>query len=216
VGLITANLPQLLHGAAITLVLTVVSVALGMIVGAAVCGLQLSTNPVARGLGRGFVSVCRGLPLLVTILAIFYLPPAFGLNIDAWPAAILALTLNTGAYQAEIYRAGYMMIPASQIEAARILQMDPWQIRVYVVAPQLLRLVLPSLTNAAVDIMKSSSLVSVIAITDLVRVSQQLVALTYRPVEIYASAALIYVVLTLMISGLGQLAERRLGMGFQP
>jgi polar amino acid transport system permease protein len=211
---IYANVPYLLHGALITLLLSTMSVMLGMVVGLAVCGLQLSSRPFARRLGHAFVSVCRGLPLLVTLLIIFYVPSALGLPIDEWPAAILALTLNTGAYQAEIYRAGYSMIPTSQIEAARILKLNRWQIRFYIVAPQLFRLVLPPLTNAAIDIIKSSSLVSVIAVTDLLRVSQQLVAQTYRPVEIYITAAVFYVVLTLMISGIGRLAEKRLGMGF--
>jgi polar amino acid transport system permease protein len=211
---IYANVPHLLHGALITLLLSAISVMLGIVVGLAVCSLQLSARPAFRHLGHAFVSVCRGLPLLVTILVIFYVPSALGVAIGEWPAAILALTLNTGAYQAEIYRAGYSMIPPSQIEAARILKLNRWQIRFYIVAPQLFRLVLPPLTNAAIDIVKSSSLVSVIAVTDLLRVSQQLVAQTYRPVEIYVTAAVLYVALTLMISGMGRLAEKRLGMGF--
>lgn len=212
-SVVYANIPGLLHGAFITIMLSALSITLGMGVGLCVCSFQLSANLWPRRFGYAFVSLCRGLPLLVMILVVFYVPSAIGMSIGAWPAAILALTLNTGAYQAEIYRAGYLLIPPSQIEAARILKLNHWQIRVHIIAPQLFRLVLPALTNAAIDIMKSSSLVSVIAVTDLLRVSQQLSAQTYRPVEIYTAAAALYLMLTLLISGVGRLAERRLSAG---
>ena len=119
--------------------------------------------------------------------------------------------MNTTAFQAEIYRGGFLTLPPGQFEAARILGITPWQARRRVLIPQMMRLVLPSLTNETISILKSSSLVSVVAVTELMRVSQEIVAVDFRPMEIYLAAALIYFVMNHVLAGLGRVLEYRLG-----
>jgi polar amino acid transport system permease protein len=125
-------------------------------------------------------------------------------------AAIGALALNTTAFQAEIYRGGLLAIPPGQFEGARILGITVWQARRRVLIPQMMRLVLPSLLNETISIVKNSSLVSVIAVTELLRVSQGLVAVSFRPTEIYLAAAAIYLTINLVLAQLGRISERHL------
>ncbi len=124
--------------------------------------------------------------------------------------AILALTLNTVAFQAEIFRGGLLAIPPGQLEAARMVGIRKWAARQHILVPQILRLVIPSLVNETISILKNSSLVSVIAVTELMRVSQQIVATTYRSFEIYIAAAIIYIVINFLLSLVGRMAEQRL------
>jgi polar amino acid transport system permease protein len=162
-------------------------------------------------LGTGYISFFRGTPLLVQLLLAFYLLPVL-LHIDVPPiaAAIGALAMNTTAFQAEIYRGGLLALPAGQFEAARILGIGPWQARRKILIPQMLRLVLPSLTNETISIVKASSLVSVVAVTELMRVSEEIVAVDFRPIEIYLAAALIYFVINYVLAGLSSMLERHL------
>jgi len=139
-------------------------------------------------------------------------PPALGLPVSSLVAAFLGLTLNTAAFQAEIYRAGYQSLPKGQAEAASALGLSRWQIHRLVLLPQVLRLTLPALTNEAVDILKNSALVSVIAVTDLLRVGQQVTAVTYRPLEVYIAVAALYLILTSLIGLAGRFAESRFKM----
>ncbi|RUX43816.1 ABC transporter permease subunit [Mesorhizobium sp. M7A.F.Ca.US.014.04.1.1] len=141
---------------------------------------------------------------------ISYLLPLNGINVAPILAAIIALTLNTIAFQAEIFRGGLLAIPRGQLEAARMVGIRKWAARQHILVPQILRLVIPSLVNETISILKNSSLVSVIAVTELMRVSQQIVATTYRPFEIYIAAAIIYIVINFLLSLLGRMAEQRL------
>jgi polar amino acid transport system permease protein len=125
-------------------------------------------------------------------------------------AACLALTKNTAAFQAEIYRGGLTAIPTGHTEAARMLGMTQFQIRKNILLPQMFRAVLPSLTNEATSLLKNSSLISVIGVTELLRTGQQVVATTYRPLEVYFIIALTYLVMTVSLGILGRVLERRL------
>ena len=118
--------------------------------------------------------------------------------------------MNSAAFQAEIYRAGLTAVPNGQIEAARMLGLGPLAIRTQILVPQMFRLVIPALVNETISILKNSSLVSVIAVTELMRVSQQIAAVTFRPMEIYLVVGVIYVVMNLFLSQLGTRAEARL------
>jgi polar amino acid transport system permease protein len=150
----------------------------------------------------------------VQLLVVFYVPSGFGVEMAPIPAAILGLSLNTAAFQAEIYRGGYATISPGQVEAARVLGITRWRISFHVLIPQVLRLTMPALVNEAIDVLKSSALISVIAVAELLRVSQQVVAVTYRPLEVYVVAAALYFMLTSCIALFGQLAERKLRANF--
>jgi polar amino acid transport system permease protein len=206
------HLARLAEGAVTTFTLSIAAIAVGCPLGLALCWARRAGGIVSR-LAAVYIGFFRGTPLLVQLLILFYIPPVVGLEISSFTAAFLGLTLNTTAFQAEIYRAGYLAIAPGQTEAARVLGLTRWSVQRYILVPQVLRLTMPALTNEAVDILKNSALVSVIAVTDLLRVGQQVVATTYRPLEIYVAAAAFYFLMTGAIAAAGRLAERRLRPG---
>jgi polar amino acid transport system permease protein len=122
----------------------------------------------------------------------------------------VALTLNTGAFQSEILRAGFRLLPIGQLEAARDLGLSRWQILRHVPVAQVFRAMLPALTGETIDIIKNSALVSTVAVTELMRTVQVQASTTYRPIEFFASAGLLYLVLTLATAKTGNWLESRL------
>jgi polar amino acid transport system permease protein len=211
--LIYDSLPMLLWGAGITVLVSGVAIILGMPLGLLLCFGLTSSRPWVRRLSLVYQSAWRGTPILVQLLIIYYLLPFLGLNVPPILAAIVALTLNTVAFQAEIFRGGLLAIHRGQMEAARMVGIRKWRARRHILVPQIFRLVVPSLVNETICILKNSSLVSVIAVTELMRVSQQIVATTYRPFEIYIAAGIIYVVVNFLLSLAGRAAEQRLAHG---
>lgn len=211
--LIQDNLPMMLWGAGMTVLVSGIAIVLGMPLGLVLCFGVSSSNRWVSRISRVYQSVWRGTPILVQLLIIYYLLPLIGINVPPILAAIVALTLNTIAFQAEIFRGGLLAIPPGQMEAARMVGIRKWAARRTILVPQIFRLVIPSLVNETISILKNSSLVSVIAVTELMRVSQQIVATTYRPFEIYITAAVIYIVINFLLSLAGRTAERRLARG---
>jgi len=198
----------LLIGAGMTLVVSGAAIVLGMAGGLLLSIGALTGHPVMRRLIAAYISFFRGTPLLVQLLISFYfLPALLGINVPPLVSAVGTLALNTSAFQAEIYRGGFLALPHGQFEAARMLGIGVWQARRRILIPQVMRLVLPPLTNEATSILKSSSLVSVVAVTELMRVSEQAVSITFRATEFYVTAALIYLVLTSLLAWIGKRFE---------
>lgn len=216
VEIITSNWAVLLSGAAITVGLSVTSILVGGTLGLALAFGLRSKSRVLRNACGAYRSFWRGTPLLVQLLIAFYLLPLIGLEVSPFIAALTALSLNTAAFQAEIYRAGLAEIPYGQIEAARMLGMREWPIRWRVQIPQMFRLVMPPLINETIIIIKNSSLVSVIAVTELTRRSQQIASSTFKPLEIYLLAGLIYVAINFSLAHLGGRIEKRLAASGAP
>jgi polar amino acid transport system permease protein len=210
-AVVAQNLDTFARGAWMTLTVSLIAIAIGMCAGLALSFTLLSKRRLASRIARVYVSFFRGTPLLAQLLlAYYFLPGLIGVDLPPLVAAVGALALNTTAFQAEIYRGGLLAIAPGQLEAARILGISVWQARRRILVPQVMRLVLPSLINETISIVKNSSLVSVIAVTELLRVSQGLVAVTFRPTEIYITAAATYLVMNLALAQLGRLSERRL------
>ncbi|TFY86133.1 amino acid ABC transporter permease [Pseudomonas nabeulensis] len=201
--------PALLEGAWTTLWLCSIGMLLGFVLGVLIHLLANGRSRVGVAFTRVYVSFFRGTPMLAQLLLIFYLPSALGLDIPPMVAAAAALALNTAAYQSQILSSGFAAIPRGQLEAASIFALGKYNTLVHIQLPQVLRLTLPALISELIDVIKVSAVVSVISITDLMRVSQQLVSQTYRPLEVYLVAALFYLVLTSLLSVLGSLLERR-------
>ncbi len=210
-GLIIGSLPALARGAAMTLFVSLTAIALGLVLGMLLSFARMSENRWLSAAARFYISALRGIPILVLLLMVFYLLPAVGLEAPPLVAAIAALTLNTAAFQAEIYRGGFAVIPPGQIEAARVLGLGETRIKTRILIPQVIWLVTPALVNEIIVLLKNSSLVSVIAVTELMRVSQQLVSKTYKPTEVYLAACLLYVLMNLCLSALGSRLRRRIG-----
>ena len=200
--------PALLDGALTTLWLCLAGMLLGFVLGVLIYLLGNSRSRGCVAFARVYVSFFRGTPMLAQLLLLFYLPAGLGLDVPAL-AAGLALAMNTAAYQSQILRSGFAAIPRGQLEAAAVFSIGRWHTLLHIQLPQVVRLTLPALISELIDVIKVSAVVSVISITDLMRVSQQLVSQTYRPLEVYLVAALFYLALTSLLALLGRELERR-------
>lgn len=203
----------LLLGAGTTVVVALAGNALGLTLGLIVCAMRLSAAPLVRAAGAVYVSVFRGIPLLVQLLIVYYFLPAIGFDLPPFVAAVLGLGICSAAYQAENLRGGFLIVPHGQIDAATAFGCTPLQTRLHVVIPQALRAAAPAVMNEIILILKASSLVSVVGVTDLTRASQNIVARDLRPIQWYAAAGLIYLLINLVLAHLGRAGERRLNLG---
>ncbi|MBW4624248.1 MAG: ABC transporter permease subunit [Brasilonema octagenarum HA4186-MV1] len=205
-SIILKSLPVLLRGVLVTLELTALSVLLGMIGGSLIGIVRLQASVPLRWIARAYVDFFRGTPLLVQIFMIYFGLPAvaqnfgFTFNLNRLAAAVIALSLNSAAYIAEIVRAGIQSIEPGQAEAAQSLGLSSVQTMRYVIFPQAQRRILPPLGNQFISLLKDTSLVAVIGFEELFRKGQLIVAENYRSFEIYATVALVYLFLTLLSS----------------
>lgn len=200
----------LLQGAQYTLAITAVSIAIGIALGVAVCGAALSRAPLPRKAAGLYISFFRGVPLLVQLLLVYHLLPVLGLNVPSVAAAVLALSLCTAAYQAENLRGGFLSVPQGLLEAADMVGMGPVQRFRRIQAPIAIRLTIPAMMNEAIQILHASALISVVGVIELTKTARDLSASTFMPLPIYASAGLIYFLMTLGLVVLGRWGERRL------
>lgn len=211
-------LPALLLGALMTLFLTVVAVFNGIIIGTFGGIFRVIHNKVLNLLSGIYVDFIRGTPLLVQIFMIhFGTPPILGaifggepIPINPFVSALLALSINSGAYVAEIVRAGIQSIDKGQMEAARSLGMTYWQAMRHVILPQAMKRVIPPLGNEFIAMLKDSSLVSVIGMEEMVRKAQIIVTRSYRPTETWIEVGLLFLIMTLPFTRLVAHLERRL------
>lgn len=210
VSLAMDALPLLLMGALVTIKITAISVALGILIGLFVGVARIAHSRVLRVLAAIYVDFLRGTPLLVQIFLMYFALPVFtGQRIDPFVAAIASCSINSGAYVAEIFRAGIQSIDAGQMEAGRSLGMSWRQTMRYIIVPQAFKRVIPPLGNEFIALLKDSSLVSVIGFEELTRRGQLVIARTYGSVEIWTSVAIIYLIMTLTISRFVAYLERR-------
>lgn len=203
-------LPLLLEGAAVTVEITAISVGLGFLIGLFVGVARLAKMRLIKWLAMIYIDFIRGTPLLVQIFLIYFaLPMLTGTRIDPFVAAIAACSINSGAYIAEIFRAGIQSIDNGQVEAGRSLGLNWFQTMRYVVMPQAFKRVIPPLGNEFIAMLKDSSLVSVIGFEELTRRGQLIIAKTYSSFEIWMAVAVLYLIMTLTISRLVAYLERR-------
>ncbi|NEU74256.1 ABC transporter permease subunit [Hassallia byssoidea VB512170] len=208
ISLILQYFPILLQGALVSVQLTIFSVVLGLIGGSLIGIIRLSHITPVRWFARAYVDFFRGTPLLVQIFMIYFGLPAialelgFPLNFNRLAAAVVALSLNSAAYIGEIVRAGIQSIEIGQSEAAQSLGLSSTETMRYVIFPQAIRRMLPPLGNEFITLLKDTSLVAIIGFEELFRQGQLIVAENFRPFEIYASVAVVYLCLTLLSSQL--------------
>lgn len=196
-----------------TLAVSSVAIILGFVLAAPVCAARLSANRLARRLGGLYVSIFRGVPLLVQLLVVYYLLPSIGLDLPSFVAAAIALGVCTAAYQAENLRGGFLIIPSGQRAAADAFGYSRIQTWRCILLPQAVRTAAPAMVNEAISILKASSLVSVVGVADLTRVTQNIVARNMRPIFWYSIAAAFYLVINLVLAAAGNATERRLSRG---
>ena len=208
--LVVNSFPLLLVGAGVTIKITALSVALGVVIGLFVGIARISRIKILRVLAAIYVDFFRGTPLLVQIFLVYFaLPVITGQRVDPFVAAIGSCGINSGAYVAEIFRAGIQSIDKGQMEAGRSLGMTWVQTMRYIIVPQAFKRVIPPLGNEFIALLKDSSLVSVIGFEELTRRGQLIIAKTYGSLEIWISVAVIYLAMTLTISRFVAYLERR-------
>ncbi|WP_104045947.1 amino acid ABC transporter permease [Arthrobacter sp. ZGTC412] len=225
--------PQIMAGAGLTVILTVVSMTAGIALGTVLAVMRLSENPILRTISRGYIWFFRGTPLLVQLIfwyniAALYPVIAFGLPfggpslvlgsanvlISPLAAALLGLALNEAAYMAEIIRGGIGSVDKGQYDAARALGMDGGKLMRRVILPQAMRVVLPPTGNQVISMLKGTALVSVLAISDLLYSAQIIYATNYQTIPLLIVASLWYLLMTTILSFFQTKLERRYGRGF--
>lgn len=199
----------LLTGLYVTLKISVVAIVFAIIIGVITGVARISSNPALKKLAISYIELIRGTPLLVQIF-IFYFFIGTVLNLNRFTAGTAALAVFSGAYIAEIVRAGIQSIPKGQMEASRSLGMNYFQAMRHIIMPQALKRTLPPMAGQFISLIKDSSLVSVISITDLTKSGREIVTSTFSPFEVWFSVALLYLILTSSLSFVVQILERRL------
>ncbi|BDW96798.1 MULTISPECIES: amino acid ABC transporter permease [Thalassospira] len=203
---------SLLSGLGDTILISVASVILGSVLGVFV-GLAMTYGAKwLRFVVRLYIDFLRGTPVFVLILACFYILSVVGLDLTAFQAGVLALTLFCSSHVGEIVRGALSAIPQGQTEAAKSVGLTFGQTFVYVLLPQALRQILPTWVNTATEIVKASTLLSIIGVVELLLATQQVISRTYLSLEFYLFAGFVYFLLNFVIEQAGRAVERRISI----
>lgn len=211
-GVFAETLPLLLRGLWVTIELGVASIILGLILGLVLALTRLFGAPVLQFLARIYIDIFRSIPLLVLLIVIYYALPFVGLRLSPFAAATAALTLVSGAYTAEIFRAGIEAIPRGQFEASMALGLNWRQMMADIILPQAVKIVIPPLTSNCINVVKDTALASVVAMPDLLKQATQAQALAANPTPLI-TAAVIYVAILWPLVLLVSRFEKKMKVG---
>ncbi|WP_018240703.1 ABC transporter permease [Ensifer sp. BR816] len=207
---------QFVNGLKTTVLLALVSGALGMALGLLAAAGRLSRWRAVSVMVGFYTTIIRGVPELIIILLIYFggtvaISAFFGryVEVNAFLAGVVSLTVVFGAYTAEIFRGAVLSIPTGQIEAARSLGLHPWQAWLLVILPQMLRIALPALANQWISLVKETSLISIVGLTDIMRVAAIGAGSLRAPLTFYLAASALYLALTSLALVIFNLLERR-------
>ncbi len=204
----TSTLPMLDALVKVTIPLTLISFACGLVIAIITAIARLSNFKILKFIFGAYVWIFRGTPMLVQLFIIFFGLPAVGVTLDTWSAAIIAFSLNVGAYASESVRASILSVPKGQWEAATSLGMSHAQILHRIIAPQAVRISLPPLSNTFIGLVKDTSLATSITMVDMFMVAQRIAARTFEPLVLYVLAALIYLVVCTLLTFLQAKLEK--------
>jgi polar amino acid transport system permease protein len=203
------SFPLLFHGAITTVWLSVVSTVLATVAGLALGLLQaLAPSPV-RWLVSGYVYVIQGVPALVTIFFVYYVLPLWGFNVPGTVAGVIALTVYGAAFITEIVRGGIAIVPRGQVEAGRALGMMRLALMRHVVLPQAIRFAIPPYILMAARLVRTTSIIYIVGVSELTLVSRELIARDNTPFQTLGIAMMIYFALSYPLSLLGSYLEKR-------
>ncbi|HVN14572.1 MAG TPA: amino acid ABC transporter permease [Anaerolineales bacterium] len=201
-------LPELLRGAGLTILLTAEGLAAGFILGLLSALARVYGDKFWRGLAVGYIELFRGTPLLVQLFLIYYGLPGLGITLSRGLSAFLALGLNSGAYQAEYLRGSIIAIGDGQMMAGRSIGMSRWKTIWYVILPQALRLAIPAWSNEPVSLLKSTAVVFLIAVPELMAKAKSIAAETYDPIGTYLAVAIVYLAVVYLLDAFLRRVER--------
>lgn len=211
-GIIIKVLPILLKGSVMTIELTVIALVVGTILGVFLALLKLSKNVVFRIISSFYTWIFRGTPLLLQLFFFYYGLPFMGVELTPFSAAAIGLSLNCGAYMAEIIRGGIQSIDKGQFEAAKALGFSYADTMKKIILPQTFKVIIPPVGNEFIALLKDTSLVSTIAMVELMRSAQQIYASTFRPIEVFFTAGILYLLLTTIFTGVFGVFEKKLSV----
>lgn len=211
-SVIVNSLPLLAKGTLITVEVTFLALILGTTMGLFGGLARLSHHKILRFIATAYVSVFRGTPLLVQLFIWYFGLPEIGIQPSPMTAAVIGLALYSGSYQTEIVRGAIQSIDKGQMEAARSLGLSGLKAMRYVILPQAFLRMLPPLGNEFVALTKNSSLVSLVTLQEVVLTADMIISRTFRALELYLAVAVIYYIITSVISLLTRYAERKIGV----
>lgn len=194
----------------VTIPLTVLSFTFGLLIAVVTALARISKHRVLNTVFYLYVWIFRGTPLLVQLFIVFFGLPSIGIQFEAFPAAVLTLSLNTGAYASETIRSALLAIPAGQYESAASLGMSRWQILHRILAPQAFKIAVPPLSNTLISLVKDTSLASSITIVEIFMTGQRIAARTYEPLLLYCLVALYYLIVCTVLGFFQQKLEQRM------
>src|SRR6201996_6570173 len=209
-GAVWYAIPYMLRGTVITLEISVCAMVLASFVGLAMGLVSASRLRVPKAILRAYVYFVRGTPALVQIFLVYFALPRIGLEFSPFWSGVVALAFNSAGFIAEIVRAGLQSIDVGQTEAALSIGMTTRQSIVHILLPQSLRRIPPPMTNEVITLIKNSSLLSVISITELTRSAQVIIAERFTPFELYAELAVYYLVIISALAWFSEYVEKRL------
>lgn len=213
-GLVKSTFPLLLEGLKMTVILSVVSIAIALVLGTIFGLLRVSRSVVLRAIGTTFVDIFRGTPLLVQAFFIYFgIPSALGFQMSALTAGIITLSLNAGAYMTEIVRGGILSVDKGQMEAARSLGIGYLPTMRKVILPQAIRTMIPSYINQFVITLKDTSILSVIGIAELTQTGRIIIAGNYKSFEMWLIIGIIYFVVIMALTKLSDFVANRVERG---
>ena len=198
-----------MQGAGVTLELTAVGLLIGFVLGLALALAKTFGAPGVSKFATGYIELFRGTPLLVQLFLIYYGLPSLGLTLSQTLSAYLALGLNSAAYQAEYLRGAIQAIGDAQMMAGRSIGLSRWQTIRLVILPQALRLALPAWSNEPISLLKTTAVVFLIAVQDLMAKAKRAATTTYNPIGSYIAVAVIYLVMVFILDALLKWLERK-------
>jgi len=209
-SVIYSKLPILLHGAFVTLQISLLALLIGMVLGLAGAMCRISSNRVLNFIGFLYVWIIRGTPLMVQLFILYFGLPQLGIKMSSMSAGVLGLAINTGAYVSEILRAGIQAVDTGQMEAAQSLGMSYRKAMTRIIAPQAIKISIPPLVNQFIMTLKNSSIASLVTITELLRTGEQIIYTTFRSFEVYTTLAVIYLIINSVFMVIANQLERRM------
>jgi polar amino acid transport system permease protein len=209
-GAVWYAVPYMLRGLLVTLEISVWAMLLGTLIGILLGLISVSDMRGLKAVVRAYVYFVRGTPALVQIFLVYFALPRIGFELSSFWSGVVALAFNSAGFIAEIVRAGLQSIEVGQTEAALSIGMTTRQSIIFILLPQSLRRITPPLTNEMITLIKNSSLLSVISITELTRAAQLIIAERFVPFELYAALAVYYMIVVSILSRVSEYVERRL------
>jgi len=209
IDLVFSYMPDLLNGLYYTILVSVEAIMIGFVVGMVLSVLRMGKSKIIKWIISVYISFVRGTPIIVQIFLIYYALAMIGLDIPAFQSGVIALSLNSGGFIAEIIRGGLNAIPKGQYEAAKALGMGNFQTLRRIIFPQVLRITLPQFLNEFIAVIKVSPLLSIIAVVELTRAAQRIVNTTYISLPFYIAIAIMYFILNSILEYAAKKVEKK-------